>query len=140
MPRLRRALAGVLVFVCGIGAASGQVLLRVQPGVQLSWLTNTNDTYRLQWSSNAPGPWTDLVSVAGNGATNTTFDPIPSGARLYQLLDVVPGTAAVSGNFAANGGFENGSGGTASNWTVDTAAGGPVIRDPHERQPAQRLV
>ena len=41
-------------------------------------------------------------------------------------MDIVPGTPAVPGNLVTNGGFENGNGATASNWTVDTAAGGPV--------------
>ncbi|MGH7988853.1 MAG: family 16 glycosylhydrolase [Limisphaerales bacterium] len=41
-------------------------------------------------------------------------------------MDIVPGMPAVSGNLVANGGFENGSGTTASNWSVDTAASGPV--------------
>ena len=118
--------AAILLFVIGIGVLDAQVQLKVQPGVQLSWLTNTKDTYHLQWSSNPIGIWKDLVVVAGNGTTNTVYDPVPSGTRLYQVLDIVPGTPPVSGNLVTNGGFETGSGATASNWTVDTAAGGPV--------------
>jgi len=114
------------MFPIGMGVVNAQVHLTVQPGVQLSWLTNTKDTYHLQWSPNPIGAWTDLVAVTGNGTTNTVYDPVPSGTRLYQVLDIVPGTPAVSGNLVTNGGFENGNGATASNWTVDTAAGGPV--------------
>ena len=121
-----RALVGVLVLVIGTGLVTAQVHLGVQPGVQLSWLTNTKDTYHLQWSSNPLSTWTDLIVVGGNGMTNTVYDPVPSGTRLYQVLDIVPGTPAVSANQVVNGGFENGSGAAASNWTVDTAAGGPV--------------
>ena len=121
----RLAVATLALLICA-GMVNAQVQLKVQPGVQLSWLTNTKDTYHLQWSSNPVGVWTDLVVVTGNGATNTVYDPVPSGARLYQVLDVVPGTPSVSGNLVTNGGFENGSGATASNWSVDTAAGGPV--------------
>ena len=115
-----------LVFVIGTGVNRAQVQLNVQSGVQLSWLENTSDTYHLQWSSNPATTWTDLVVAAGNGLTNTYFDLFPSGARSYQVLDIVPGTPAVSGNLVANGGFESGSGATATGWTVDTAAGGPV--------------
>ncbi len=124
--KCRRAAAWVLVFVNCTGAVNAQVSLSVQPGVQLSWLTNTNDTYELQWSSNALGTWTDLVSTAGNGTTNAVLDLVPSGTRVYRVLDIMPGTPAVSSDFVTNGGFESGNGAVANNWTVDTAAGGPV--------------
>src|SRR3974390_2550394 len=120
------ALVTLLLFLFVMGVANAQVRLSVQPGVQLSWLTNTKDTYQLQWSPNPVGAWTSLMTVAGNGMTNTALDLVPSGARLYQILDIVPGTPAVSANQVTNGGFESGTGGTASNWSVDTAAGGPV--------------
>ena len=115
----------VTCLLVGAGVVHAQVQLSIQPGVQLSWLTNTNDTYHLQWSSNPASTWADLSVAAGNGLTSTYFDPFPSGARLYQLLDIVPGTPAVS-PMPVNGGFEGGSGSTASNWTVDTAVNGPV--------------
>ena len=117
------ALCGLVI---GTGVVNAQVQISVQSGVELSWLTNTKDTYHLQWSPNPVGAWTDIVAVTGNGTTNTVYDPVPGGTRLYQVLDIVPGTPPVSGNLVTNGGFENGSGATASNWTVDTAAGGPV--------------
>lgn len=121
------ALAGVLVFLLGAGVANAQVQLSVQSGVRLSWLTNTNDTYELQWSPNPSSTWSNLLAPAtGNGATITVFDPFPLGSRRYQILDIVPATPAVSGNLVLNGGFESGTGTNASNWTVDTAAGGPV--------------
>ncbi|MGH8023663.1 MAG: family 16 glycosylhydrolase, partial [Limisphaerales bacterium] len=62
---------------------------------------------------------------SGNGLTNTYFDPFPIGTRAYQLLDIVPGTPAAPA-LPSNGGFESGTGGSAGNWTVDSAAGGPV--------------
>ena len=114
-----------LVFVIGTGVSRAQVQLNLQPGVQLSWLENTNDTYHLQWSSNPAITWTDLIAAAGNGLTNTYFEPFPIGTRTYQLLDIVPGTPASSA-LPSNGGFESGTGSTATGWTVDTAAGGPV--------------
>ena len=114
-----------LVFVIGTGVSRAQVQLNLQPGVQLSWLENTNDTYHLQWSSNPAITWTDLIAAAGNGLTNTYFEPFPIGTRTYQVLDIVPGTPASSA-LPSNGGFEIGTGSTATGWTVDTAAGGPV--------------
>jgi beta-glucanase (GH16 family) len=122
------SLAELVFFLAvGTGVVHSQVQLSFQPGVQLSWLTNTNDTYQLQWSSIPASTWSNLVAaVAGNGSTNTVYDPVRSGTRSYQVLDIVPGIPAVSGNLDVNGGFESGSGSTASSWTVDTAAGGPV--------------
>src|SRR6516164_3813198 len=123
----RRAPLGVLVLAIAMGVVNAQVRLGVQPGAQLSWLTNTNDTYHLQWSSNPASVWSDLIApVMGNGMTNTVFDPIPIGTRLYRVLDIIPGTPAISGNLVTNGGFENGTGTGASSWSVDMAAGGPV--------------
>ena len=115
----------VMCLLVGAGVVNAQVQLNIQRGAQLSWLTNTNDTYHLQWSSDPVSTWTDLIVVAGNGLTNTYFDLFQGAARLYRLLDIVPGTPPVSAT-PANGGFEDGSGATASNWTVDTAVGGPV--------------
>jgi beta-glucanase (GH16 family) len=113
------------VIPIGVGVADAQVQLSIQPGVQLSWLENTNDTYHLQWSTNPSSTWTDLVAAAGNGLTNTYFDLSPSGARSYQLLDIVPGIPPTTAQ-PANGGFESGTGSSATGWTVDTAVGGPV--------------
>ena len=123
---------GTLSFVqsfipLGVGVANAQVQLNIQPGVQLGWPTpNPTNTYHLQWLPSSGGTWSDLVAaVTGDGATHTNFDPVPSGSRLYQDLEIVPGTPP-SSTLPTNGGFENGSGATAANWTVDTATGGPV--------------
>ncbi|HUJ09342.1 MAG TPA: family 16 glycosylhydrolase [Verrucomicrobiae bacterium] len=115
------------IILIGAGAVNAQVQLSIQPGVQLSWPTpNPANTYHLQWLSLSGGTWSDLVSpVAGNGTTHTNFDPFPSGSRLYQDLEIVPGTPP-SPAAPANSGFETGSGSSADSWTVDTAAGGPV--------------
>ena len=61
------------MLVIGTGVVNAQVQLSVQPGVQLSWLTNTKDTYHLQWSSNPVGTWTDLIAVGGNGIDEHGF-------------------------------------------------------------------
>jgi beta-glucanase (GH16 family) len=121
----RQLAAVVLLFVMSTSLVKAQIQLRIQPGVQLSWLENTNDDYNLQWSPNAAATWTSLIAMAGNGQTHTFFDPSPMGARTYQLLDITPGTPA-STTQPSNGGFENGAGSSATGWTTDTASGGPV--------------
>lgn len=127
--------AGIGLFAASLSAGNAQVQITVQPGVQVSWLTDTSDTYQLQWSLGATGPWNNLgAAVAGDGMTMTVYDA--SSGRQYRVQDIVPGTPSVSGNLVQNGGFENGNGTTASNWTTDTAAGGPVYGmrtndDPH---------
>ena len=117
----------VMCLLVGAGVVNAQVQLTIEPGVQLGWPTpNTTNTYHLQWSPSSGGTWSDLVAaVAGNGTTRTNFDPVPSGSRLYQDLEIIPGTPPSSA-MPANAGFESGSGATATSWTVDTAGGGPV--------------
>ncbi|HEV2327833.1 MAG TPA: family 16 glycosylhydrolase [Verrucomicrobiae bacterium] len=135
---VKEVMIGMALLASGAATVgNAQVHLNVQPGVEVSWLTDTTDTYQLQWSPGAAGPWNNLgAAMTGNGTTMSVYDPFPGGARHYHVQDIVPGTPPVSGNLVANGGFESGSGATASNWTVDTAAGGPVygVRtndDPH---------
>src|ERR1035437_995242 len=91
--------AAALLFIIGAGVGTAQVQLNIQSGVQLSWPTSTNNTYthHLQWSPSSGGTWTDLVAaVPGDGTTHTLFDPVPSGTRLYQDLEIVPGVAPSS--------------------------------------------
>jgi CxxC motif-containing protein (DUF1111 family) len=115
-----------LLVIIGVMTSHAQVSLTLQPGVQLSWPTATNRNYQLQWSSNPPSTWNNLGAlVPGDGTTNVIYDPVPIGGRLYQVLEIIPGVAPSSGS-PTNGGFENGSGGAASDWTLDTAVGGPV--------------
>jgi hypothetical protein len=125
---MRRIFIGYpAIAACVIGIVTGhsQPLLSIKPGVQISWPTKTNDTYQPQWSPATTGTWNALgSSQAGNGATNMLFDPV-FGGRSYRVMEMVPGTPAVS-LVPTNGGFESGTGATANNWTVDTAAGGPV--------------
>jgi beta-glucanase (GH16 family) len=116
-----------LVLVIGTCVSRAQVRLNIQSGVQLGWPTpNTTNTYHLQWSPSSGGTWSDLVAaVPGNGAVHTNIDLVSSGSRQYQDLEIVPGTAPTF-PAPANGGFETGSGSSATSWTVDTTAGGPV--------------
>ena len=123
--RLILSMAFALFVIFGM-TIQGQPLLNIQTGVQLGWPTTTNNTYRPQWSPNPVGSWTDLgAAVAGDGTTNTLYDPVVSGTRRYQVLEMVLGSAPVA-VIPTNGGFESGSGATASNWLVTQAAGGPV--------------
>jgi CxxC motif-containing protein (DUF1111 family) len=118
--------AATLLVIAGTVVSSAQVQLAIQPGVALNWPTATNDNYQLQWSPDPGFTWNNLGGpVPGNGATNSLYDPAPGGTRNYQVLEMVPGVAS-SSSALTNGGFESGSGTTASNWSVDTAAGGPV--------------
>jgi beta-glucanase (GH16 family) len=108
------------------GNAQVPVQLSLQTGVVLSWPTSINDTYRPQWSPNSGATWNALGGVLpGTGATNTLYNPVPGGARSYQVLQILPGTPPTSAAIV-NGGFESGSGSIANDWTVTTAAGGPV--------------
>ncbi|HSU56419.1 MAG TPA: di-heme oxidoredictase family protein, partial [Candidatus Dormibacteraeota bacterium] len=92
----------------------------------MAWPTTTNNIYRVQSAPSLGGPWTDLAGpVPGDGTTNLLFDPLPSGSRYYQVLEIVPGSPAVGG-LPVNGGFETGTGVIASNWVVSQAVGGPV--------------
>ena len=124
-PGFRRLAAGIWLLGISACAVNAQIKLSVQPGVQLNWLENTTNSYQLLWSASSAAAWTDLTASTGNGLTNTYFDPFPMGTRAYEVLDIVPGTPA-SPTIPANGGFESGTGGSAADWTVDTAAGGPV--------------
>jgi len=86
--------ATILLFLISTSVARAQVQLNIQPGVQVSWPTpNTTNTYHLRWSPPASGTWSDLVAaVTGDGTTHTNFDPVLSGTRQYQDLEIVPGT------------------------------------------------
>ena len=114
------------LFIRATNSGGAQAHLDIQSGVQLSWPTTTNNTYLPQSSSNSGDPWTNLgAALPGDGTTNSLYDPLPSDARGYRVLEIVPGAAPAS-VIPVNGGFESGSGTIASNWTVAQAAGGPV--------------
>jgi len=90
-----RSIAAALLVVIGAVAGNAQapVQLGLQTGVVLSWPTSPNDTYQPQWSPNSGATWNALGGVVlGIGTTNTLYDPVPGGARSYQVLQMVPGT------------------------------------------------
>ncbi|HEY1789418.1 MAG TPA: di-heme oxidoredictase family protein, partial [Verrucomicrobiae bacterium] len=118
--------SAVIVFpaIMGMDTSRAQVHLKIQTGVQLSWATSSNNNYQVQWSSGSG--WNNLGGlVPGNGTTDTLSDMTSSGSRQYQVLQIVPPIAPATAS-PTNGGFETGSGTNATDWTVDTAAGGPV--------------
>ena len=92
---------------------AAQTRLSIEKRAELRWPTDIGNTYQPQWSPDAGGPWTDLGPViAGDGGTASLVDPVPSGQRLYQVLEITPGTDPVP-LLPVNGGFE-----TAGNWTT----------------------
>src|SRR5688500_6960418 len=121
------ALIAWLVVIAITDTQTGaQPRLNLLSGVQFSWSTVASNTYQPQWSFNPGGPWAALGGlVTGDGLTRSHFDPVPSRTRAYRILEMVPGSAPVIA-LPPNGGFEAGSGTIASNWSVTTAAGGPV--------------
>ncbi len=117
----------LLVFT-GTAAKGVQPVLSIQSGVKLNWPTTTGVTYRVQWSPNpgGAGPWIDLSApVIGDATTNSLYDPVPSGARHYQILEIVPGSIPIP-SIPVNGGFEFGNGTNATNWSV--TASQPAVR------------
>lgn len=122
----RKLLLSAALLLGACAAATSQPSLSIQTGVQIGWPTSTNDTYQPQWSAVGAGTWNNLTnSMPGTGGSNYLFDPSSGGARHYQVLEMVPAVAAAVSQ-VTNGGFEAGSGTTASGWTVAQAAGGPV--------------
>lgn len=116
-----------LLVLFDMAVDGAQARLDIQSGVALSWSTTTGRTYRAQWAP-SPGvanPWTDLGAwVPGDGTTNSLYDPVSSGTRRYQVLEIVPGSAPAS-LIPVNGGFESGNGTSATNWAA-TASQPPV--------------
>jgi beta-glucanase (GH16 family) len=109
-----------------VAAAPSPIAVAIQPGAQVSWPTTAGTTWTLQ-SANATGAnviWNTLLGpVAGDGTTNTLFDPLwPTQHTQYQVLQVSSSTA----NIVVNGGFETGSGSSVSNWS--TSGSQPPVR------------
>jgi CxxC motif-containing protein (DUF1111 family) len=109
---------GLVAFIISACADvnAAQSALAIQTGVNVSWPTSTGNTYRVQWSPDGGDPWVDLgAPLSGDGTTNSLYDPVPRGARRYQVLEIVPGTLPAA-SIPLNGGFELGNGLVATNW------------------------
>jgi hypothetical protein len=106
------------VLTTHVGATPGTFEPALARNTQLSWPTAAGNNYQVQWATPPAGPgstWNNLTGVlAGNGATNTMFDPAGAdGARAYRVLEY---TTYTSTN-VVNGGFELGTSNNASGWT-----------------------
>ena len=107
-----------VVFLSLIGptAMGADPLLRIEPGVEVSWPTASGNTYQLQSAPLPAGPWSNLAAaVSGDGQNKSHYDS--AGSRQYRVLETVPGTAPTLVN-PVNGGFESGSGTVANQWTA----------------------
>jgi hypothetical protein len=112
--------AGILtVQVAGVTNPPVTIQASILNGAQVTWPTAANTTWTLQASSasGSSAAWTSLLGpTAGNGASNTLFDPLwPEPHNQYQVLQASSGTS----NILVNGDFENGTGTGVSNWSED---------------------
>jgi hypothetical protein len=68
------------------------MLAAIARGAGIRWFASNSVTYQVQWSSSLLGTntvWNNLgSSVAGNGATNTVFDPVGPPHNFYQVLSI----------------------------------------------------
>jgi hypothetical protein len=58
----------------------------------IRWFASNSVTYQVQWCSAPPSTntvWNNLgTPIAGNGTTNTVFDPAGSGHNFYQVISI----------------------------------------------------
>lgn len=68
------------------------LLVAIARGAGITWFASNSVTYQVQWSSVLLGTntvWNNLgSSIAGNGATNTVFDPFGPPHNFYQVLSI----------------------------------------------------
>jgi beta-glucanase (GH16 family) len=90
------------------------IALTVQSGGLASWPTTVGTMWTLQSTSDG-NTWSNCLGpTAGDGTTNTFFDPNwPTQHAQYQILETSFGT----GNIIVNGGFETGGDLVVSNWS-----------------------
>lgn len=101
-------------------------VLNVHQGSRLSWPTVVGRTYQAQWAPSPTGPWSNLgAAIVGSGAAFSVDDFTPGGGRYYRIQETTPDSTAGSSK-VLNGGFENGSGASAENWTL--GASQPPVR------------
>jgi hypothetical protein len=66
--------------------------LTIARGAGVAWFASNNVTYQVQWSSALLGTntvWNNMGgSIAGNGTTNTVFDPVGPPHNFYQVLSI----------------------------------------------------
>jgi len=68
------------------------LLVAITRGAGITWFASNSITYQVQWSSALLGAntvWNNLgSSIAGNGATNTVFDPVGPPHNFFQVLSI----------------------------------------------------
>jgi hypothetical protein len=71
---------------------SSRTTLSITRGKGITWFASNSVTYQVQWSSALLGTntvWNNLGdSIAGNGATNTVFDPVGPPHNFFQVLAI----------------------------------------------------
>ncbi len=109
--------------VVGSVTPPSPVAVGIRPGTQVTWPTTTGTSWSLQTSADGTG-WSNLLGpTAGDGTTQTYFDPSgPAQNNQYQIMQTTIG----AGNIVVNPGFETGSGAGATGWT--TAGSQPPTR------------
>jgi hypothetical protein len=64
----------------------------IDRGVGITWFASNGVTYQVQWATELLGTntvWSNLGgAIAGNGATNTVFDPVGPPHHYYQVLSI----------------------------------------------------
>jgi fibronectin type 3 domain-containing protein len=64
----------------------------VARGVGIRWFASNSVTYQVQWCSAPPSTntvWNNLgTPIAGNGTTNTVFDPVGQVQKFYQVIGI----------------------------------------------------
>ena len=68
------------------------LLVTIARGAGMTWFATNGVTYQVQWSSVLAGTntaWNNLGSpIAGNGSTNTVFDPVGPLHNVYRVLSI----------------------------------------------------
>jgi hypothetical protein len=68
------------------------LLIAITPGAGITWFASNSVTYQVQWSSALLGTntvWNNLGnSIAGDGATNSVFDPVGPPHNFYRVLSI----------------------------------------------------
>jgi len=91
--------------------------LNLSLGQQLSWATEENRSYQLQWSNSDEFVWNDIGAViTGDGSEHSFYDDSVTSSRIYRVVETTSSLSA-NGSELANGSFESGVGIVANSWT-----------------------
>jgi hypothetical protein len=75
----------------GIGNTN-KILMSIARGSGIRWFASNGVTYQVQWATTLAGTntiWHNLGNpIAGNGATNTVFDPVGPPHNFFQVLSI----------------------------------------------------